>query len=399
MPREMQQAEVVVAGHVCLDVIPSFPAAAAAGGEFFVPGKLRIVDAPAISTGGAVSNTGLALHRLGIPVRLVGKIGDDDLGRIVLRVFERHSPALTAGVVVSKKDQTSYTIILEPPGRDRMFLHCPGANDTFTARDVTTAQLSGARLFHFGYPPIMRCMYQQDGQELATLLRRVKKAGLTTSLDMAQPDPNSEAGRANWVSILEKVLPHVDVFLPSIDEILYMLDPRASARLQRLPLAEQKAVMGEQLPVLAERLLELGVAIVALKLGEDGLYVRTTADRQRLARMGACAVEPSLWEGREALAPCFQVDVAGTTGSGDCTIAGFLAGLLQADTLEGALTLAVAVGACSVEQPDATSGVPSLDKVERRMRRDWERKPVSLPLPGWEWADDCGLWWGPRDIV
>ena len=398
MARETQQAEVVVAGHVCLDVIPSFPAAAA-GGEFFVPGKLRIVDAPAISTGGAVSNTGLALHRLGFPVRLVGKIGDDDFGRIVLRVFERHSPALTAGVVVSKQDQTSYTIILEPPGRDRMFLHCPGANDTFTAADVTDAQLHGARLFHFGYPPIMRRMYQQDGWELATLFRRVKTAGLTTSLDMAQPDPNSEAGQANWVSILEKVLPHVDVFLPSIDEILDMLEPRESARLQRLPPADQKAAISEQLPTVAGRLLELGVAVVALKLGEEGLYLRTTADRSRLERMGACGVEPSLWVGREALASCFQANVAGTTGAGDCTIAGFLAGLLQGDTPEGVLTLAVAVGACSVEQPDATSGVPSLDQVERRIRRGWERKQVSLPLPGWEWEEGCGLWWGPRDSV
>jgi sugar/nucleoside kinase (ribokinase family) len=398
MVRQAEAADVVAAGHVCLDVIPSFPASAAAGGEFFVPGTLRIVGEPAISTGGSVSNTGLALHRLGLPVRLVGKIGDDDFGRIVHSVFARHSPALTKGLVVSRQDQTSYTIILEPPGRDRMFLHCPGANDTFTAGDVTAAHLKGARLFHFGYPPIMRRMYQREGRELADLFRRVKKAGLTTSLDMAQPDPHSEAGQADWVAILQRVLPHVDVFLPSFDEIQYMLDPQEAARLQRLQGERKRAEVLKRLAPVAERLLDLGVAVVALKLGEDGLYLRTSPDRNRLAKCGACELNPLLWFGRECLAPCFQVELAGATGAGDCTIAGFLAGLLRGETPEGTMTTAVAVGACSVEQPDATSGVPSLDKVERRIRRGWQRKVQPLGLQDWSWDKDCGLWWGPNDL-
>ncbi len=48
-------------------------------------------------------------------------------------------------------------------------------------------------------------------------------------------------------------------------------------------------------------------------------------------------------------APCFDVEVVGTTGSGDATIAGFLSALLRDASPEEAMTMAVAVGACNVE--------------------------------------------------
>lgn len=44
---------------------------------------------------------------------------------------------------------------------------------------------------------------------------------------MAKPDPTSEAGRKDWNRILERVLPYVDIFLPSLEEILYMIDRQA----------------------------------------------------------------------------------------------------------------------------------------------------------------------------
>ncbi|NVL92310.1 MAG: hypothetical protein HWN71_04650, partial [Desulfobacterales bacterium] len=111
-----------------------------------------------------------------------------------------------------------------------IFLHSPGTNDTFGPDDVDIDQLAGAQIFHFGYPPVMRRMYANRGVELATLMERMKVEGLTTSLDMAYPDPASEAGQVDWMALLERVLPYVDVFLPSLDEILFMLDrPRHNA--------------------------------------------------------------------------------------------------------------------------------------------------------------------------
>ncbi|WP_308639968.1 carbohydrate kinase family protein [Paenibacillus silvisoli] len=383
---ERLNAEVVVAGHICLDVIPAMQARKDGMGAILVPGKLVDIGAAVISTGGAVSNTGLALHRLGVAAKLMGKIGDDLFGGAILDVLQGYGKELAAGMIVAEGEHTSYTLVISPPNIDRIFLHCTGANDTFTADDLKVEALSGARLFHFGYPPLMRQMYAGGGEELAGLLARVKEAGLTVSLDLAKPDPESPAGQADWRSIFVKALPFVDVFLPSFEEILYMLRREEYDRLTAvhgtsdlLPFAE-----GLLLRELSGELLELGASIVGLKLGEHGLYLRTTDDRAKLEAMGAGA-PPSVdaWLGRELLVPCFEVEVAGTTGAGDCTIAGFLAGLLKGLRPEDVLNGAVAVGACNVEHADATSGVPAWEAVQQRMAAGWRRRPVRLSLPGW----------------
>jgi sugar/nucleoside kinase (ribokinase family) len=113
--------------------------------------------------------------------------------------------------------------VISPPGSDRRFLHHPGANDDFSAQDVSEEALQDAHLFHFGYPPLMANMYSNGGRQLLELFQRAKSHGLTTSLDMAYPDPESAAGRADWRAILHNVLPYVDIFVPSLEEILYML--------------------------------------------------------------------------------------------------------------------------------------------------------------------------------
>lgn len=48
--------------------------------------------------------------------------------------------------------------------------------------------------------------------------------GLATSFDLAAVDPESDAGRADWERILRGVLPYVDFFVPSFEELCFMLD-------------------------------------------------------------------------------------------------------------------------------------------------------------------------------
>ena len=67
-------------------------------------------------------------------------------------------------------------------------------------------------MFHFGYPPLMRSMYENDGAELVEIMKRAKAAGAATSLDMAAVDPDAQAGRADWEKILECVMPFVDFY-------------------------------------------------------------------------------------------------------------------------------------------------------------------------------------------
>jgi sugar/nucleoside kinase (ribokinase family) len=385
----------IVAGHICLDLIPDLSGTQDGFEQRFRPGRLVEVGPAAISTGGAVSNTGLALHKLGIQTRLMGKVGDDLLGRVVRQVVAAHGGDLVDGMVVDGTASTSYTIIVDPPGVDRAFLHFPGANDAFGAADVRYDVVAEARLFHFGYPPLMKRMFEKDGAQLVETLKRVKALGVTTSLDITLPDPSSAAGRTDWAAILRAAIPSVDVFLPSIEEILYMLRREMYEALSQEAGDFLERVTPALLSELSRELLAMGGKIVGLKLGGRGMYVRT-AGRSAIEALGAARPsDEGTWADRELWAPCFQVDVAGTTGAGDAAIAGFLAGLLRDLSPEEALTAAVAVGACNVETADAVSGVRSWEETWRRVRNGWARRTLSIDASGWRFNEHHQMWVGP----
>lgn len=417
------QQGVVVAGHICLDIIPAFttspdpvpdpvptPAESTAGDvsghvarHVVVPGALTNVGPAALSTGGAVSNTGLALHRLGIPTRLMGKVGDDLFGRAIVDLVRRRDLELAAGMIVASDSPSSYTIVLSPPGVDRSFLHCPGANDTFGVDDVDTARLAGAQIFHFGYPPLMRRMYSGGGQELGEMLRRVKAAGLAVSLDMAHVDVDSPAGRIDWRQLLAYALPNVDFFLPSLDEIFFMLNRTryeacmAQARGSNPATCIDAHLLGD----LADQAIDLGAAIVVIKLADQGIYLRTTNDRARLAAVGARSLDADHWLDRELMASAFQVQVIGTTGAGDCAIAGFLAAVLRGQPPTEALMAATAAGAFNVEAADAVSGIPTWETLQARVAAGWPQRTNRVARPGWQpvaaFGSVYGLWRSPRD--
>jgi len=387
--------DAVVAGHLCLDIIPDM-----SGGSpeqfrrSFVPGRLVQVGAASFCTGGTVSNVGLVLHKLGIGTQLIGKVGDDIFGQAVRQIVAAYEPHLTDGMVVDKTVSTSYTIVLNPAGSDRFFLHCPGANDTFSADDIHYELLGNARLFHFGYPPLMRLMFENRGAQLVELYRRAKGTGITTSLDLALPDPATAAGRADWAAILRATLPYVDVFLPSIEEILYMLRRATYEELDRI--AEGHDILPLITPQLLSdvsgELLSLGPKIVGLKLGYRGLYLRT-ASRRAIGSLGrACPSDLVAWADKELWTPCFKVNVIGTVGSGDATIAGFLSALLRDMSPEAAVTTAVAVGACNVEAADALSGVRPWGETRQRIANGWEHHPLTIEAPGWRFDAGQGLW-------
>jgi sugar/nucleoside kinase (ribokinase family) len=391
---------IIVVGHTCLDIIPTLTGDANRLAEVLAPGGMWLAGPMVLSTGGAVPNTGLALHRLGTPVRLLGKVGDDLLGQVTLAIIGRQDAALAGAMITAPGADSAYTVILSSPGIDRTFLHYPGPNDTFGAADLSVEALEGGNLLHFGYPSLMRRMYLNEGAELVALLQRAREQGLVTSLDLSMPDGESEAGRIDWRELLRNVLPHVDVFLPGVEEVLWMLDPRRYARWvdEAAGGSVVSGVDGGLLGELADTLLAFGATVVGLKLGSQGMYLRTTSRRDRLdAFAPLMSVNPRAWLNRELLAPAFQAQLVGTTGAGDCAVAGFLTALVKGLDPEAALTGAVAVGACNVEAADAVSGVPTWEDVQRRVADGWARIPTTLRLRGWGWEPDRGLWFGPWD--
>ena len=358
-------AKIVVAGHLCLDIIPEFREGTSDLGALLVPGSLTEVGKAVVATGGAVSNTGQALHRLGEEVVLVAKIGNDEFGHAVQRILRKAGRTLANDLIVDPNSHTSYTLVINPPGVDRAFLHSPGANHTFCAEDIDDEAVEGSDLFHFGYPPLMRNIYEQDGAELKKIFNRMKSLEILTSLDMTFVDPSSEAGRIDWQAFLENVLPSTDIFLPSLDEILFMIDREKYNQLVA-EFGENiiRGVDSELIENTAQRLIDLGVPVVLIKLGAQGLYLRTA---KSVPGRGVS------WNNVSRFDSCFCTNVVGTTGAGDCTIAGFLAAYVNESSAEKAMTSASATGSFSTESLDATSAIPHQSQLHARISAGWER--------------------------
>ena len=125
--------------------------------------------------------------------------------------------------------------------------------------------------------------------------------------------------------------PHVDYFLPSYEEAARLAgrsDPRE----------------------IAKTFIDHGVSTVAVKLGEEGAFVRTKA-------------------GDEFQVPAFQVETVDALGAGDSFVAGFVAGLSKGWDLHRTTRFACAVGAMCVTALGATPGVRSLEETEAFIRQ------------------------------
>jgi len=382
MPRPY---DVMAAGHVCIDVIPRFAhGTAKAIGEILRPGKLVEMGPATMSTGGPVSNTGIAMKRLGNRVCFCARIGDDEFGRLTLDILRQSGNA--DGIHVVPGCVISYTIVLAPAGIDRIFLHNPGANK--------------CRHFHFGYPPLMKRMFEDEGNELQHIFQIAKEAGATTSCDMTLPDPDSPSGKAPWKKILAKILPYVDIYVPSVEETFYMLDPdgflKMKARHNHAELIDY--FTPEEYSRLADQVLALGTKMVTLKSGPRGFYIKT-ASRDTFAGMGAAQPgDPANWSRRELWAPAFVVDHFGSaTGSGDSAIAGLLSGFLRGLTIEESLKYATGCGLQNVRVLDAVSGIKTWDETTAMIRQNLPMIDIHNSSPNWSWHQPSQLWAGPSD--
>ncbi len=392
--------DVIAAGHICLDIIPAFPDNRVMDiGTLFRPGKLVNVGPAAISTGGPVSNTGLAMKKLGLRVAFMAKVGDDDFGHLIRERLRRADGEM--GISVAHGEASSYTVAIAPPGIDRIFLHNPGTNNTFGADDVDYEVVEKAKVFHLGYPPLMRRLYADGGAELVEIFRRVREAGAITSLDMSLPDPASESGRAPWREILERVLPYVDLFLPSVGEAYYMMAP------EKFLADKDRAAGGDVVETLPPRIyselggqfLAMGAQVVMLKGAINGTYLRTG----RISRLGDAAIglprDPEAWAERELWCPSFRVSrIASATGSGDSAIAGFLAAFVRGFDPVTTLKYANCLGYQNLHELDALSGIRTWEETTALLQHgQLQLNPLKIEEPGWHWEETEGVWSGPAD--
>lgn len=349
--------DLAVAGHICLDLAPVFNNRQKFE-EVFVPGRLSLVGKAALSMGGAVSNTGLAAMKFGLDTVLMSKLGEDYFGRVTREILT----ATGARVVmsVSQEVSSSYSIVLNPEDADRIFLHHSGANDYFYTSDLDLEIIKEAKVFHFGYPPLMKSFYLNHGRELAKMMSTVKNMGVVTSLDMAMPDPSAESGQVDWVEILQLTGPDIDIFLPSYEELYMMLDKEEYLEQRKAGILSDLSedVDVDQVRRYARILEGFGMGMIIIKIGKNGIYLRTS-EAKRMAELQKI-IPAAQWTNHELWAEAYRPDVfISSTGAGDCAVAGFLTALLRGFAPGDCLRLATVAGYQNLRGVDAVSGLGS----------------------------------------
>ena len=395
----LKDYDIMVAGHLCLDIIPAFTDTGATKiEEIMRPGKLVNVHEAIVSSGGPVSNTGLNMKMLGNNVCFCACVGDDQFGKLTIDLLKQSGNA--EGIHILEGMASSYTVVVAPPGIDRIFLHNPGTNDRFSSSDLGPELISQCRHFHFGYPPLMEKMFADEGAELQKVFQIAKQAGATTSCDMTLPDPTSLSGKASWRKILANVLPYIDIFVPSIEEAFYMLHPHEFLKMKQKHNDTELIdhLTPEDYSELADDILAMGSKMTTLKSGHRGFYIKT-ASKGVLADMGGLSPESlDNWSSRELWAPAFEPDHFGSaTGSGDSSIAGLLSAFLRGLSIEEALKYATCCGLQNVKVLDAVSGAKSWEETTSMLQDSMPLSDVHINSDGWKWSKACGLWAGPND--
>ncbi|MGH7169199.1 MAG: carbohydrate kinase family protein [Gemmataceae bacterium] len=296
-PSDVLCAGIVVADHVS-SPISHLPAA----------GELVLADQLLLTIGGCAANVAVDLVKLGVSASVVGRVGGDVFGRVVADMLRQRQVDVSS-LQVSADLDTSQTLIVNVAGQDRRFIHTFGANGAFRAADIPLERVAKCRVLYLGGYLLMGGV-QQD--ELISVFAAARRAGAKTVLDVVTP------GRADYLPRLEKILSHVDVFLPNDHEADLILGEK-DARRQ------------------AERFHQMGAGTVIITMGDGGSIL--------------------VGEGVRLRADSYCVPFVDGTGGGDAFAAGYIDGLLRGLDEEGCLRIGSAVGASCVRAIGTTTGV------------------------------------------
>ncbi len=303
-PTDVLCAGIIVADHVS-SPISHLPE----------PGELVLADRLLLTIGGCAANVSVDLVKLGVSAAVVGRVGGDVFGRVVADMLRDHRVDVSA-LRVSPDAETSQTLIVNVAGQDRRFIHTFGANGVFRAADIPLERVATCRVLYLGGYLLMGSVH---AEELIPVFAAARQAGAKTVLDVVTPGP------ADYLPRLEKLLPHVDVFLPN--------DHEAALILGETDVLRQ-----------AERFHQLGARTVVVTQGERGSVLVGRNARMR--------------------AETYRVPFVDGTGGGDAFAAGYIDGLLRGLDEEGCLRVGSAVGASCVRAIGTTTGVFARPELE-----------------------------------
>ena len=291
---------IVVVGSVTMDLVTSAP---------HIPcvGQTLIGTAFRTTPGGKGANQAVAAARLGYPVAMVAKVGDDHYGPTLLRSLASVGVRIDAMEEVSGSSGIASIFVAD--SSENSIIVIPGANGKMDRAmiDAHAATIRSAGM--------VLCQFEIPMDTLAYTLALCTEAGIPVMLDPAPAAPFPDA-----------VWKQIAWFTPNEIEAAFYLGDGAKAE------------------DAANELLALGLGGVVLKRGAEGAYVAVP--------------DKAAW------VPAFAVQAIDTVAAGDCFNGAFAVALLEGRDPWQAAHFANAAAAICVTRRGAQAAMPARAEVE-----------------------------------
>jgi sugar/nucleoside kinase (ribokinase family) len=286
-----------------------------------VPGELVAIEAFKTRVGGCAANVAIDLRKQSQTVELVGCIGLDAAGAYLVKELQA-AQVNCDQLAYIEEHPTSETVILLVAGEDRRYLHSFGANRAFKVSDIHRDWIAALDLFYLGglfaMPGIM-------ADELIALLAFAREQKVITVVDVVLPTNFKRAAE------MERLLPHVDWFLPND--------------------AEAAALTGKADPLEAIRTFRSwGGHDIIVTLGDQG---------------AVAVFEDECWR-----ANAHPGQVVDPSGAGDAFASGLITGIVKGWAFPQSLQYASLLGASATWMVGTTDGVLTGAQAERAMAEE-----------------------------
>jgi hypothetical protein len=280
-------------------------------------GDLAYIDELRLTVAGTAGGTIIDCAKLGLSTLAVGAVGDDEKADFVISVLEKFGVD-TAGFERIQGVPTSSTILNIRPNGERPALHLRGACDYFLPPNKEKLDIFDCKVFHLGGTGLLKKL---DGSASVELLKDAKENECITTWDLI-------GATESTIDIVKPLLPHIDYFMPSIEEgsIMCGLDDPMD---------------------IAKYYLDNGVTNCVLTMGGEGsLFVN---------------------KDETVKTPAFDINVVDTTGCGDAFDAGMITSLINNFDLEKSLKFATTTSGLVATGLGSDAGIIDFDDTINKM--------------------------------
>lgn len=262
--------------------------------------------------GGSAANTIVGLARLGCKVGFIGKVANDEEGKMLLEDFRREDVD-TKGIIKTKTGRSGTVMGFVDEKGERALYVDPGVNDTIEFEEINKKYAYETKILH-----LTSFVGEKSFETQKRLVENLPK-NVKISLDPG------ELYARKGLKTLSPILTKSFVLMPNAKET-------------ELLTGEKDYITG------AETLLKMGAKIVAVKLGGRGCYVTDGKEKHHIE--------------------AFKVQVVDTTGAGDAFCAGFLYGLINGKPLYECGKIGNFVASRCIMKMGARAGLPRLDELK-----------------------------------